>query len=152
MYSQIVGMVLFFLGLNLLFSYLHVFLKIFGDLHIKMQKTTCYCCALCNSKLGIRYVYTQRTRILCNFFYCCKMGIFCLLLTKIYPFMATGLSWAALHFIVAPHWPMQTSLITGAYAVFTKSDVLLTQFQSQDRSQSGFKDGNVFFNWFYIPA
>lgn len=76
MYSQIVGMVLFFLGLNLLFSYLHVFLKIFGDLHIKMQKTTCYCCALCNSKLRIRYVYTQRTRILCNFFYCCKMGFF----------------------------------------------------------------------------
>lgn len=93
-----------------------------------MEKTTCYCCAFCNSKVGIIFLNTQRARTLHNFFYCYKVGVN-LLLTKMYYFITTGVSWATLHFIVVSHCPMKTFLIIGVYAVFTKSVILLMQFR-----------------------
>lgn len=79
-----------------------------------------------------------------QFFLLLQGFFFCLLLIKMYHFMTTELSWATLHFIVAFHLPMQTFLFTGVYALFTKSDVLLTQFEVKTDHRVALKM-NVFF-------
>lgn len=45
------------------------------------------------------FKYFLRTRIICDFFFFSYKKAF--LLTKVYCFMTTGLSWATLHFVVA---------------------------------------------------